>query len=421
MHPQVQHPEPGKCPICFMDLIPVSGTAPAGAGHAHELHLTEQARKLAEVETAVVEHRAVKTEVRLSGKVEYDETRLAVITARVPARIDRLFVDYTGMAVREGDPLAELYSPELLAAQQELIQAGSNTALRDIVRDKLRLYGLTAEQIADIKKSQTPDDRLTLYSPLTGTVLQKAGTEGMYLQTGSPIYTVADLSKVWIILDAYEPDLALLQLGQSIQISADAWPGEALEGSIDFISPVINEATRTAKVRVNLPNPDEHLKPGMFVRATAVSQQEDLVIPASAALLTGKRAVVYLQTQEGVYRPRRIELGRRLGDYYAIQSGLAAGDMIVSRGAFKIDSEIQIQAKPGMMSVDAEAKPKPQTLCPVMGNPINKEVYADYQGQRVYFCCPGCDSTFLENPEKYLSQMRAEGIKPEKVEHHHEH
>lgn len=472
MHPHVQQPEPGKCPICFMDLIPVSENAPASSGHAHELHLSEHARKLAEVETATVERRYVETSVRLTGKVEYDETRLSTITARVPGRLDRLFVDYTGMPVRKGDHLALLYSPELLAAQQELIQASSSESLQGIARDKLLLYGLTQEQIDQLEKSKTPSDQLTLYSPTTGVVIKKTGVEGMYVQTGTSIYTVADLSNVWIMLDAYESDLALLQYGQSVAISTEAYPGETFNGTVTFISPILDEQTRTAKVRVKMPNAEMRLKPGMFVRAVAqVKLAEDgitkaidlsgkwicpmhpeeladekglcsvcemdlvdpatlgglpasgtklpLIIPASAALLTGKRAIVYLQTQEGVYIPRKIELGRRAGDYYIVKSGLNEGDIVVSKGAFKIDSEIQIQAKPGMMSVESEEhgagsmEKRPQTLCPIMGNPINKDVYTDYDGMRIYFCCGGCDGTFLEAPEKYLSQMRAENIQLE--------
>ena len=474
MHPQVQQPEQGKCPICFMDLIPVSENAPISSGHAHELHLSEHARKLADVETAAVERRYVETSVRLTGKVEYDETRLSTITARVPGRLDRLFVDYTGMPVRKGDHLALLYSPELLAAQQELIQAGNTESLQEIARDKLLLYGLTQEQISHVEKSKTPSDQLTLYSPVTGVVIKKSGVEGMYVQTGTSIYTIADLSNVWIMLDAYESDLALLQYGQPVAISTKAYPGETFNGTVTFISPILDEQTRTAKVRVKMPNPAMRLKPGMFVRAAAqVRLAEDgmteaidlsgkwicpmhpeeladekglcsvcemdlvdpatlggfpasgtkrpLVIPASAALLTGKRAIVYLQTQEGVYIPRQIELGRRAGDYYIVKSGLTEGDAVVTKGAFKIDSEIQIQAKPGMMSVvsaeqGAEGVEKhPQTLCPVMGNPINKEIYVDYRGQRVYFCCAGCDSSFLEDPQKYLDQMRAENIQIEQA------
>ncbi len=294
----------------------------------------------------------------------------------------------------------------------------------------------------------------------------------MYVQTGTSIYTVADLSNVWIMLDAYESDLALLQYGQPVAISTEAYPGETFDGTITFISPILDEQTRTAKVRVKMPNTEMRLKPGMFVRAVAqVRLAEDgiteaidlsgkwicpmhpeeladekglcsvcemdlvdpatlgglpasgtklpLIIPASAALLTGKRAVVYLQTQEGIYVPRNIELGRRAGDYYIVKSGLNEGDIVVSKGTFKIDSEIQIQAKPGMMSAEraeqgaGSVEKKPQTLCPVMGNPINKEVYADYDGMRIYFCCGGCDGTFLEDPEKYLSQMRVGGVEPE--------
>ncbi|MDZ8119021.1 efflux RND transporter periplasmic adaptor subunit [Pontiella agarivorans] len=556
MHPQIQLPAFGKCPICFMDLIPLE--ADDDGGGEREISVSPYAAKLMELETAEVQRRFAEAEIRMVGKVDYDETRVSTISAWVAGRLDRLFVDYTGIPVKKGEHLAELYSPELLTAQEELIQALQTleklknsrssllleTAEQTVVaaREKLRLWGFTSGQIAETEVRGTPSDHMTLYSPAAGIVIHKNATEGMYVKTGTPIYTIADLSRVWILLDAYESDLSGLRYGGSVEFTTEAYPGRAFKGTISFIDPIINAATRTAKVRVIVENADGTLKPGMFVRAVArprvaqdgrimnpglagkwispmhpevikdepgpcdvcgmplvtaeslgyVSENESnapLLIPVSAALKTGKRAVVYVEIpdqEKPTYEGRVVVLGGRFGDFYAIESGLDEGEHVVTRGAFKLDAELQIRAKPSMMSseseesetesgtlkpqtrcpvmggeinkdvyvdyngmriyfccagcdgefkadpekyiakmraegIEPEKVPQPQTLCPVMGNPINKDVYIDHDGMRIYFCCPGCDSTFKENPDQYLKQMRAEGIEPEKAEHAHAH
>ena len=490
MHPQIKLPKPGKCPICSMDLIPL---VTSDEGGEREISVSPYSAKLMELETAPVERRFAAADIRMIGKVEYDETRVNYISSWIAGRIDRLFVDYTGIPVKKGDHLAELYSPELLTAQEELIQAIQTleklkdsqssmlveTAEQTIeaAREKLRLWGFTAEQVAAVEKHGTPSDHMTIYSPAAGIVIHKNAQEGMYVKTGSKIYTVADLSNVWIQLDAYESDLAWLRYGGAVEFTTETWPGETFKGTISFIDPVLNTATRTARVRVIVDNPQLRLKPGMFVRAVArpqvaadghvmdpslagkwispmhpevvkdapgscdvcgmplvpaeslgyVAEREEnapLLIPATAPLKTGKRAVVYVEkpgTEKPTYEGREIVLGPRLGNRYVVQSGLEEGEHVVVNGAFKLDAELQIQAKPSMMSMESEGLAKgsrdlkPQTHCPVMGNPINKEVYIDHEGMRVYFCCAGCDSTFKEDPEKYLKQMEAEGIEPEKI------
>ena len=422
MHPNVQQPNPGQCPICGMDLIPVKSDGGEALG-ARQIKLSKNARKLAEIEVAVVERLFVAHEIRMVGKVEYDETRIGYITAWFPGRIDRLYVNYTGIRVKKGDHLVEIYSPELLSTQQELLESVKNvetmktsafkemtvTAQRQLqsVRERLRLWGLTADQVKALEKSQKPSDHITLYSPLDGVVVHKNALEGIYVNVGSKIYTVVDLSQVWVKMDAYESDLPWLRYGQEVQFSTEAYPGEIFKGRIAFIDPVLNAKTRTVKIRVNVANSDGRLKPEMFVRATlAVKITEDgqvmdptlagkwispmhpeiikdgpgkcdvcgmplvpaeelgfvnasagqkiapLVIPATAPLITGKRAVVYLAVdgQDGVYEGRELELGPRAGDYYLVKAGLQVGDRVVKRGNFKIDSAIQIQAKPSMMN-----------------------------------------------------------------------
>jgi Cu(I)/Ag(I) efflux system membrane fusion protein len=375
MHPQIQLPAPGKCPICFMDLIPVKRDSASDEMEAVSLRtitITPQARKLAEVMVHPVERRAVDVETRMVGKVDYDERRLGYITAWMGGRIDKLYVDYTGSRVKRGQRMASIYSPELLTAQAELIQSVKaiqkleKSKLRLVketaeqteaaAREKLRLLGLSNKQIDAVIERGTPSDHITLYAPMSGVVIQKDVVEGMYVKTGTRIYAIADLSVVWVVLEAYESDLPWIKLGQQADFQTEAYSGEVFKGKVVYIDPVVNEKTRTVRVRVNVPNRGGKLKPGMFVSAInwaeAKGGEESLVIPASAPLITGKRAVVYVEVpgKEGTYEGREIVLGPRAGVYYVVKNGLSEGDLVVTKGNFKIDSAIQIMAKPSMMN-----------------------------------------------------------------------
>jgi Cu(I)/Ag(I) efflux system membrane fusion protein len=428
MHPQIRQPKPGKCPICFMDLIPVA-TEHVDVG-PRQISFSKEAIKLMEIETTPVERKFATAEIRMVGKIDYDETQVKHITAWVPGRIDRLFVDFTGITVAKGDHMVELYSPELLSAQAELLQAvkaasniksetselvkRSTLATLEAAGEKLRLLGLTEEQIEKIEASGEPVTHLIIYSPIGGIVINKHATEGMYVQTGTPIYTVADLSHLWVKLDAYESDLPWIRYGQETEFTTEAYPGEIFKGKISFIDPVLNDKTRTIKVRVDVDNSDGKLKPGMFVKAVVraniarggramtpelagswicpmhpsvikaepgvcdicgmnlvtpeslgyvkadVPKEAPLVIPASAPLITGTRAVVYVQvpeTEKPTFEGREIVLGPRAGDYYIVRSGLAEGEIVVTNGNFKIDSALQIQAKPSMMNPKGHEMP----------------------------------------------------------------
>jgi len=287
MHPQIITDKPGKCPICAMDLIPLTDDSAAGVG-LRELVISEEAAKLMEIETSVVERKFVSAEIRMVGKIDYDETRLKNITAWVPGRIDRLYVDFTGITVNKGDHMVYLYSPELLSAQAELLQAvkavqnikpesselitRSILATLEAVREKLRLLGLTKKQIEDIEKIGQPVDHITIYAPMGGVVIERHATEGIYVGTGSKIYTIADLSHLWVKLDAYESDMMWIRYGQQVEFTTEAYPGEVLKGKISFIDPVLNATTRTVKLRVNVDNPEGKLKPEMFVKAIVRSK-----------------------------------------------------------------------------------------------------------------------------------------------------
>ena len=421
MHPQIRQPKEGNCPLCFMDLIQASSQG--GDIGPRQISFSQEAIKLMELDTTPVERRFVTSEIRMVGKIDYDETRVKHITAWVPGRIDRLYADFTGIRVEKGDHMVYLYSKELLEDQRALLAAiagaanirpdSSDFAERmksanvEAVRTRLRLRGLTDEQISKIEKAAEPLTHLTIYSPIGGVVIEKNAAEGMYVDVGTRIYTIADLSKLWVKLDAYESDLSWIHYGQQVEFTTEAYPGEIFKGKISFRDPVLDAKTRTVKIRINVDNSDGKLKPEMFVRAvlrarvarggavmtpdlagkwicpmhpSIIKEQSDicdicemdlvkteslydvgaepnlppLVIPASAPLITGKRAVVYVRVP-GAAKPtfegREVVLGPRAGDYYLVREGLEEGDIVVTSGNFKIDSALQIQAKPSMMSV----------------------------------------------------------------------
>ncbi|MBN2432009.1 MAG: efflux RND transporter periplasmic adaptor subunit [Acidobacteria bacterium] len=372
MHPQVRQPKPGKCPICFMDLIPVSEGSGVAAVGPRQIRLTESARRLAEVRTAPVRRAAASATatLRLPGKVEYDERRITTITAWVGGRIEKLWFTFTGDVVEAGAPMAEIYSPELLATQEELLQSiaaaeqlqdsslesirRSAGATIDAVREKLRLLGLSREQIAAIEQSGAARETIRIKAPAGGVVIDKPAREGMYVQTGTPLYTLADLSTVWVMLDAYEPDLAHLRVGQSVRFTASAWPGRTFQGRVSFIDPFIDPQTRTADVRLDVKNDHGRLKPEMLVTGEVRigGGGQALVIPETAPLITGRRAVVYVAVpdEDNLFEGREVVLGTKLADAWEVRSGLSEGEEVVINGAFKIDSALQILAKPSMMS-----------------------------------------------------------------------
>jgi len=411
MHPQIRLPDPkAKCPICFMDLIPV-GTAPKTG--PRQIALSPEAARLAGLRTAPVERRLVEHEIRLVGRVAYDETRTRTITARVDGRLERLYADYTGVAVAAGDHLVRLYSPELFVASQELqvaFRAAKKTGADPVLeaaRRKLRLRGLLPEQIREIEEAATPADAIEIRAPIGGIVTAKQAVEGMYVTVGTPIYSIADLSRVWVRLEAYEADLAWIRYGQMVSFETRALPGEVFEGRIAFIDPALDPRTRTVGLRVNVPNPGFRLKPEMFVRAVVRARlsadgavvepalagkwispmhpevvkdgpgacdicgmplvraetlgyaaadggRPPLVIPATAPLLTGERAIVYLAVPaaaEPLYEGRTIRLGPRAGDFFLVREGeLKEGDLVVREGNFKLDSALQILAGESLMS-----------------------------------------------------------------------
>ena len=445
MHPDVEMPHPDDlCPICGMGLIPISEAEDdaEAANGGTTLRLSESALARLHVETTPITRRWIDHRVSMVGEIGYDETKLSYITAYVRGRLDRLFVDYEGMPVREGDHLAEIYSPELLVAQRELVEArrslerlgpgASDTAreaavsLVNSARERLRLLGMTREQIEATETAGELDDHVTLFAPTGGVVTELHARRGSYVDEGDRIVTIADLSEVWVQLEAYESDLPWLRYGQDVTFTTEAHGDRAFEGRIVFIAPTLDPRRRTVRVRVNAENTDGRLKPGMFVRAEAsasasasgrvlapelegkwvspmhpevirdepgpcpvcgmdlVKAEElgysalskadadpPLVVPSSAVLRTGERGIVYVETQRGddgrVFEPREVELGPKGEGFFVVLEGLEEGEVVVSRGSFQLDAELQIRGEPSMMSRDAPASRDTPETPPVQG------------------------------------------------------
>jgi len=426
MHPEVRMPNPDdKCPICNMELIPVNPSGGSGATglKPNEIELSPEAAALIDVQTTPVIRRQIEHHVNMVGTVAYDETRLAYITAYMNGRLDRMYVDYTGIPVQSGDHLAEIYSPDLLVAKQELVVArqslerlgeGSGGTAREgrlsvleSARDRLRLLGLKDEQIKAMEAGEETGDHVTLYASSSGVVIEKHTKPGSFVKEGDRIYTIADLSRVWIMLEAYESDLPWLRYGQDVAFTVQGLGDDRFEGQIVFIDPMLDPRKRTVRIRVNVDNTQGILKPGMFVRADVMSSlaeagrvvapdlvgkwispmhpevirnepgpcpvcgmdlvraedmgylvasdqtQAPLVVPDTAVLQTGRRGVVYVQTQQqdtARFEGRIVELGPSGDGFVIVRSGLQEGERVVTRGNFQIDSSLQIQAKQSMMN-----------------------------------------------------------------------
>ena len=376
------------------------------------LELSEHARAMASVETVPVQRRKLSREIRAVGKVQYNETGLANITTRVEGYVERLFVDFTGVEVKLGDHLVEIYSPDLVVAQQEMLIALESARSSNLVESstrKLLRWGLTQEQVDDLVQNKKIHERLTLFSPIKGTVTEKMVVQKAMVKPGEMLYRLANLESVWVYLDIYEYELSWVQYGQMVEIKSEAVPGQSFTGRVWFISPVLNEETRTVNVLLNISNAEQKLKPGMFVSAviraelmadgrpaptgvegqwtcpmdprvlqpqagecpdhkmalvqipgTPASAKPEgdrlvLAVPVTAVLDSGVRKLVYVERSKGQFAPVEIVTGPRSDDSYPVLSGLSEGDRVATRGNFLLDSQFQIRGLPSLFYKEGQA------------------------------------------------------------------
>lgn len=359
MHPQIRQNEPGKCPLCGMDLIPVSSSA-AEESSPFVLEMTEEAVALSNIQTTRVRKISAENALNLTGKVQVNEENRASLTAKFPGRIERLYVNFSGQEIRKGERVASIYSPELISAQQELLEAASlrerNPELYRAAREKLRLWRLSDRQIEKIESSGEVSTSFDIYSDVSGVVTQRLASLGDYVATGTALAEVADLSTVWIVLNAYESDLAAINKGSRITFSTQSVPGREFKATVDHITPLLDETTRSVEVRAEVPNPDGLLKPEMFINATLTSgrgeEVESVAVPRTAVLWTGPRSIVYVKDpkfETPTFEMREVVLGPRAGEMYMVESGLQGGEEIVSNGVFAVDGAAQLSGNYSMM------------------------------------------------------------------------
>jgi len=369
MHPQIRQDEPGKCPICAMDLIPLSDM-PSGGDDVHpdEISMTESAAQLANIQTIRVTSGTPGREILLQGKVQADERRISELTARFGGRIEKLFVSFTGENVDKGQKLATIYSPALVTAQRELLEAmafkSERPALYKAARTKLRLWDLTEDQIDHIEEEGEPRMYFDILSPGQGTVTKRHVALGDYVKEGTPLFQVIDLTHVWIMLDAYESDLPWIGVGDPVTYTLQSVPDRVFSGKITYIDPLLDPVSRVVKVRAEQNNPGLLLKPEMFVKATIESKVaasgDRMMIPKSSVLWTGKRSVVYVKVpdrEQPSFMYRQITLGPESENFYVVEEGLSEGEEVAVNGVFKIDAAAQLAGKRSMMNPQGEAAP----------------------------------------------------------------
>jgi len=415
MHPQIRQPVPGRCPICGMELVPASSVAV----DKNELAVTIEPvqRRLANIQTAPVITEHVVETLETIGEISIDESRQATIASYVDGRLQRLFADYTGVEIQAGDHLAVIYSPQLYGAQVEYLEARRGLAgpaglpairkaqetLVGSTRKRLRELGMTVEQIADLDAKDQAESRLTIFAPQGGTVIEKLAIEGGYVKAGDPIYRIADLSSVWLMLKLFPEDAARVRFGQRVEATLQSAPGELLPGRVAFIEPTVDQKPRTVGVRVELPNEQRRLRPGDYARARVllpigpggdvydadlagkwispmhpgivrdepgkcpicgmelvptsrygfasqpIPQPESMTIPRQAVLLAGGASVVYVETEPGLFEMRPVTLGAMLRDKVVVLEGLAPGERVATAGNFLIDSQMQLAGKPSLL------------------------------------------------------------------------
>ena len=363
MHPQIKMEKPGNCPICGMELIPLeegsNGSSESIA--SNEIVMTEEAIQLANIQTTVVKESDAAKEIRLLGRVKPDERRLFSQVSHIPGRIERLYVNFTGEKVYAGQKIVRIYSPELISAQKELFETIKSKnvypQLYTASRNKLKLWKLSDAQIDAIEKSGKVQEQIDILSDHSGYVMQRNVELGNYIMEGQTLFEIANLSKVWIMFEAYESDIPWIDINDKVTFTIQALPGKTFTGKVTYVDPFVSNSTRVAKVRVEVRNPGNKLLPEMYANGLIAAEMSDvkdaIIVPKSAVLWTGKRAVVYVKvpherTISFVFR--EILLGADMGDYYIVESGLEAGEVVATNGVFRIDASAQLVGQKSMMN-----------------------------------------------------------------------
>lgn len=356
MHPQVKQSEPGSCPFCGMDLIPASNEEEE---NPTVLRMSNNAMQLANIQTVVITNETAANEIRLQGRVRVDERRVNIQTTHFEGRVEKLYKNFEGDMVKVGDKVASIYSPELVTAQEELIEAKklekSNPVLLEAARKKLRHWKLSSEQISQIETSEVPMRDFDLLSDYDGTITKKMVNTGNHLHEGGSLLEITDLTKVWVVFEVYEKDLNKVRIGDRIDFQTKS-DKENYQGIVSFISPDVDPETRVIEVRADVESNDA-LKPQMFVEAVLSNvKREALMIPKTAVLWTGKRSIVYVKVPgESSFELREVILGESLNDNYVIESGLEEGEEVVVNGVFTLDAEAQLRGKTSMMNTSTIA------------------------------------------------------------------
>jgi membrane fusion protein, copper/silver efflux system len=356
MHPSVREEGPGRCPICGMDLIPASVE---DREDDYSMVMTASAMKLADIQTTPVVRGFPEREIRLPGRIRVDERRVTGITTHFPGRVIDTKVNFTGAPIRKGEPMATIYSPDLITAQRELLEAYRhrlrNPRLYESSRRKFRLWEFTDDQIDAIIERGTVQREMEILSPVDGYVMARNIVDQQYVSEGTVIYEVANLESIWVVLEAYEEDMEWISPGQEMRFASRGNPGHIHTAVVNYIDPVVDSASRTVGIRADVRNNDNRLKPEMLVTGTIRSEmsEEKLLVPVSSVLWTGPRSLVYVK-DTGADTPRfevrEVKLGPRSGDYYVIEEGVEEGEQVVFHGAFRIDSEFQLADRFSMMN-----------------------------------------------------------------------
>ena len=356
MHPSVKSDKPGACPVCGMNLVKHTEQAEMSKEEHQALGqvaLSPTKQVLANVSTSTAMKMSLEKEIRAVGKIAYAEPNFRQISTRFPGRIDKLYLTYEGQQVKKDDPVADVYSPEAISAQQEYLLAkqSNSSELLQQSKQKLLLWGFTESQLKDLDESNTIRNTFTLHSPISGTVLKKNVQQQQYVSAGENLFDVADLSIVWMYADVYEYEIQGVKVGQMVEATNEAYPEKKFVGRITFVSPTVDPSSRAVRIRAEMANGTAELKLDIFVNAAIkIKLSQSIVVPITAVLSTGTRQVVWVQKDAGIFEPRLVKIGERSDEYVQILEGINEGETIVTSGGYLIDSESQLEAATGSKS-----------------------------------------------------------------------